>query len=100
MHKASMTQPNFNSSQAIVQHTLQTVMLKRHNHKDPSQKIEFFTPTLIDSIPKDHRYNSMLNRKTMPGGKQLPKVVNTEVKQQTGGGLSNSQTNGQIQFSI
>ena len=47
-----------------------------HAHRDPvSGKIEFFTPTQIDSIPKDHRYNSMLNRKTLPGGKQLPKTV-------------------------
>lgn len=38
-------------------------------------KIEFFTHTQIDSIPKENRYNSMLNRKTLPGGKQLPKTV-------------------------
>lgn len=44
-------------------------MLKKHVRKDPNSKIEFFTPTVIDSIPKDHRYNSMLNRKKMPGGK-------------------------------
>ena len=43
--------------------------IKPHDHSQTKYKIDFFTPTQIDSIPKDNRYNSMLHRKTLPGGK-------------------------------
>ena len=47
-----------------------------HAHRDPANgKVENFTHTQIDSIPKENRYNSMLNRKTLPGGKNLPKAL-------------------------
>ena len=58
---------------------------RTHKHKEPSYKIDFFTPTQIDSIPKDHRFGSMLNRKTIPGGKLIPPrtTQNSEHKNNT-----------------
>jgi hypothetical protein len=41
-------------------------------HKKLNYKIEFLNPTAIDSIPIDSKYSSMINRKTLPGGKKVP----------------------------
>lgn len=46
--------------------------MHEERHKKISYKIEFLNPTAIDSIPIDHRNHSMLNRKTLPGGKKIP----------------------------
>jgi hypothetical protein len=46
--------------------------MHEERHKKLSYKIEFLNPSAIDSIPIDQRHNSMLNRKTLPGGKKLP----------------------------
>ena len=46
--------------------------MHEERHKKISYKIEFLNPGPIDSIPIDHKHHSMLNRKTMPGGKKIP----------------------------
>ena len=47
--------------------------MHEERHKKVNYKIEFLNPTAIDSIPINQRgHYSMLNRKTLPGGKKLP----------------------------
>ena len=84
MYKASVTSSNFNytglggnldgrNAGLPGRHTLaQSVKAK---YKNVQQKIDFFTPTAIDSIPIDNKFNSMLHRKNLPNGKQLPPAV-------------------------
>lgn len=49
--------------------------MHEERHKKLNYKIEFLNPTAIDSIPIDTKYQSMLNRKTLPGGKKVPNAT-------------------------